>query len=420
MTASDVAGFDLARPVRAGWWRPPRLSWRDLGAGVLAVAVALAGLLVVATGVHLEVPAPTGPHAVGRRTLSWQDASRAELRTPEDDRRTVPAHVWYPAVDGTGRRADYVDGLSVIADGLAASGEVPAVAVRGLRYVRDHARAGAQVAAAGPWPVVLLSPGNATNVAFYAALAEELASAGFVVVGVDHPYQVAAVAVDGGVATYDATADRLPAEQADDAVAAKISERVADLTFALDRMSTLAADAAPGGDDAWLAGHVDLTRIAVIGHSNGGIAAMELCRRDPRILACANLDGQSAGGPFSTSPEVGPPRQPTLVVTKERSVHPVIEERYEEAGALRVVVPAAAHDHFADAALFRPTLNPFARTQDRVITVTRGFVRAFLEMHLVGAPASRLGEVDAPTDVYVNIHPLGGRPSLPAGDAGGR
>ena len=152
-------------------------------------------------------------------------------------------------------------------------------------FVADPARSSATIdARLTGYPVVLLSPGNATNVEFYSALAEDLASHGFVVIGLDHPYQVAAVALDADVAVYPGDP---PLAQAAQVTEARIDQRVADLAFVLDRL-----DAGAIGLGA-LAGHLDLSRIGVMGHSNGGVAAAQACL-DSRIDACLNIDGQLA------------------------------------------------------------------------------------------------------------------------------
>ncbi len=79
------------------------------------------------------------------------------------------------------------------------SGELTRLQAWGLRYVRAHGRAGAAAADGGvPFPVLLLSPGQATNAEFYASLAEDLASHGFVVVVVGHTYENVATSFPDG------------------------------------------------------------------------------------------------------------------------------------------------------------------------------------------------------------------------------
>jgi pimeloyl-ACP methyl ester carboxylesterase len=51
-----------------------------------------------------------------------------------------------------------------------------------------------------------------------------------------------------------------------------------------------AGDITAAADDP-LAGHLDLSRLAAIGHSFGGSAALQWCRDDPRCRVAVNLDG---------------------------------------------------------------------------------------------------------------------------------
>ena len=172
----------------------------------MAVALAVAALVgasaVGSTLVHLRTPDPTGVHAVGKDASLLEDPSRTEAGTESPgDHRQVRVVAWYPAMVGTGEPAPYVDGLDRIGDGLVASGSIDGVARAGLDWVTTAARQEASVADANEtYPVVILSPGNATNVEFYGALAEELASHGYVVIGLDHPYQSAAVEIGDTVA----------------------------------------------------------------------------------------------------------------------------------------------------------------------------------------------------------------------------
>ncbi|MEX1093611.1 MAG: hypothetical protein WEF28_10700 [Acidimicrobiia bacterium] len=250
--AASRSGMEGAELVE---WKRPRFSrWIVFfGLGVIVTYAA-------STILDLSIPAPTGDHAVGRESWVWVDDSRPESHTPgTDDMRSVPVRAWYPAQPGTGQPASYVEDLAVIEAGLEASGELSWLETLGLRMVRHHALQGAEVAASDEgFPVLLLSPGNATNVGFYSALAEDLASKGYVVIGIDHAFQVAAVRVgDGSVAVYDQTMDTGP-----ESIRPKIEERVADMAFVLEQIRE-----GTGGIE-FLAPSLDLSRIGVLGHSN--------------------------------------------------------------------------------------------------------------------------------------------------------
>jgi alpha-beta hydrolase superfamily lysophospholipase len=350
------------------------------------------------TFAYLRLPGVTGSEYVGRVETLLTDNTRSDPQSATGDHRRVPLTVWYPAAGDASPLAPYVPGLSKISAGLEASGELSAIQVAGLGVVTANAHAGAPVASLdATYPVVLLSPGNATNVIFYSALAEDLASHGYVVIGVDHPYQSAAVDIGSGVAVY--AGDGPPGA----GVVGKIEERVADLRFVLDRLAHDAAGLSR------LQGRLDLEHVAVVGHSNGGIAAAEACRVDPRLSACVNIDGQAAGGPFSAAGPPIAPRTPFLFLTKETTLHPALEAVFEAAprNAYRVVVPAAAHGDFADGARFEPRPLPVDGTADAVLTIERGFTLAFLDHELRGAPESRFRSVAAATDVSVMVYPLG-------------
>ena len=392
--------FALGRFIRT----PRRPSGGRIAAVALLLAAIIAASAVASTLAYLRLPAPTGAFAVGRATTLLTDPSRPEPRTAANDHRAVRLVAWYPAAAGSGQSTEYVPGLDAIRAGLEASGELGPLEVAGLGFVQAHASDGAAIAReGGSYPVVILSPGNATNVTFYSSLAEDLASHGFVVVGVDHPYQVAAVDLgDGTVAVYpgDQAAGPLGTE-----VAAKIDERVADIRFVLDR---LAEDAA--GFIA-LQGRLDLGRVGIAGHSNGGIAAVEACAADARLSACMNIDGQAAGGPFSSRRDPAAPTKPFMYLTKETQLHESLAALFEEAGpdTYRVQVPAATHDTFADGPRFRPRLAPVDGIADAVLTIERGFALAFFDRALRGAPQTVFREVAAPTDVLVEVYPLGDR-----------
>ena len=182
------------------------------------------------------------------------------------------------------------------------------------------------------------------------------------------------------------------------------------------RWSSTGSRATPWVRAPWPA-TLDLSRVAVVGHSNGGITAAELCAVDDRVDACVNIDGQAAGGPFASVASFVPPIRPFLFLTKERDLHIRLRETFEAGGAgtYRVVLPAAAHADFADGARFDPRLTPLARSADAVQRLERDAVADFLDHELLGRPGVTFGSLDAATDVYIEAYPLGDRPTLPPG-----
>jgi predicted dienelactone hydrolase len=216
--------------------------------------------------------------------------------------------------------------------------------------VDTHAVVGAPPAAARPrWPVVLFSPGYGAPRAFYTGLVTDLASRGFVVLAVDHPYEVAVTELGNGrLAT---AIERFTAEAPDGTTRMAQQQRVraADLRFVLDRIARPDALGA-------LSGHLDLERVAAIGHSFGGAAALLAMAEDTRIDAAANIDGT----PYGTLPEQHLQR-PVLLLESDRRETPHSPAyldgnlhliRNLGAVAYRFEIHAANHYSFTDASLF--------------------------------------------------------------------
>lgn len=379
---------------------------RGILIGVVAVAVAALALFLVSTFVHLKVPDPTGALSVGKTQMVWVDTTRAEWMTSSpDDYREVVAVIWYPAEKGTGKPPSYLGGLDRLGPELVASKQLTKTQVWGLRFVRDHARWDADVASsATPYPVIILSPGLGGNVEFYAAYAEDLASHGYVVVGLDHPYDVAAVALsDGTFAVYQP--GQWPAENAARRafLARRMDERAKDVSFALDRLNQMNTGTGEFG------GRLDLDRVGIMGHSMGGITAAAASRQDPRLKACLNIDGSLAGGPFSARAGEARPAQPFMFVTKDETAAESVVAGLKAPGgpSIEVVVPGATHIEFTDGPEFIPSLNPFARESDRVIATARIYTLAFFDRYLRAASEPNFSKIPVPLKTHVNTYLAG-------------
>ena len=143
------------------------------------------------------------------------------------------------------------------------------------------------------YPVLLMSISGFPPL-LHSSLAEELASHGYVVVGVNHTYEsTVTVFSDGRVVAMNpqAVAGALGPQSGnhDEAFRARgevCMLKAADLAFVAGQVGLLDADAA-----GRFGGRLDLSRMGVFGVSFGGNAALEWCRTDPRGLAAVNLDG---------------------------------------------------------------------------------------------------------------------------------
>ena len=348
---------------------------------ILFVGVFVLLAFVTSIYAQLELPTPDGPYAVGRTTLNWVDTSRPEVLTEDpSDFREVVAMVWYPAEPGTGVRAGYFPNLDTVSDALIESGEVGWWEVFGLRFIRSESRFDANpVKSEQPFPIVILSPGNGTNIEFYSSLAGEIASYGYIVVGLNHPYDVPAVELSNGeIAPYDKEQWLLGAEAHQTYIAERIKVRTADALFALSQLENMNTNSS-------FAGLMDLDSVAVAGHSLGGITASEACKADSRFKACVNFDGLQRGGPFSMEEHAAPPEQPFLFLTKESRLHPRILERFEAMPeSYWIVVHGASHQSFTDGPLLQPSPVSIPNQADRFMDLIQTYTLAFLEQTLKG------------------------------------
>jgi predicted dienelactone hydrolase len=159
------------------------------------------------------------------------------------------------------------------------------------------------------FPVVLLTPGGGTGRTLNTAWAEELASHGYVVAALDHPYDSTAVVFADG-----RTVRRPAYPVGSDAEARRLVEelaavKAADLSSALTYLGRLDS----GEVESILAGRLDTDRAAVAGMSAGGGGAFQAARTDERFSAVVTLDGN----PYDANP--GPYDQPALALTNQSS-----------------------------------------------------------------------------------------------------
>jgi hypothetical protein len=335
---------------------------------LLAATVAIPALLVPTAAradadVALALPRPTGPFPVGLTTLHLRDESRADPWVPEE-RRELMVSVWYPAFPIGGRPARYV--TEQVSAQMVAAVQLP-VAPEILSTVRTHARSGA-LALPVAAPLVVLSPGFSLPRSTLTSLAEDLASRGYVVAGIDHTYEAVAVEFpDGRIAPCLACADRDGEKVA--------RGRAADVSFVIDRLQR-SGMVRPGQP------------IGMIGHSAGGASAVAAMQADPRIRAGANLDGSFLVQPSGLE-------RPFLLLGRSGRHEPGSDVTWDEAwdgldGWRRwLTFTGAGHNSFTDLPMLGDQLGitfPDSGTMAgaRGVWLTREYVAAFADRHLRG------------------------------------
>ncbi|MEV0293159.1 dienelactone hydrolase family protein [Nocardia sp. NPDC050710] len=397
-TGLAVWTLGLAQPRR----KLPALTGRGL-LGLLAAVAVLPWSLVPVP----ELPEPTGRYAVGSAIFRWVDEQRPEAATDSaEDRRNVVVQAWYPTQVDSGRQYVYLDGVGRLPDRVT---QIPGFVMRRYDHIDTNARAEVPVSPDRErWPVVLFSPGYGAPRAFYTGLITDLASRGFVVFAVDHPYEAAVTELaDGTLATL---VERLEDDDPDGNryMSEQLGIRTADLRFVVDQLSRPEV-LGP------LENRIDTDHVAVVGHSFGGASAAAALADDPRIDAAANIDGTLYG----TLPEQSL-RQPFLLVQSDHS-ETGHSQRFLDgnrtllehlaAPGFRYEIAQANHYSFTDVPLFLSAPARFAAAQviggsrgpQQTQRATNDILVAFLAEPF-GGPAA---DIAAAAARYPDIH--GGR-----------
>ncbi|MFD8275256.1 alpha/beta hydrolase family protein [Streptomyces flaveolus] len=340
-------------------------------------------------GAELELPALTGPHPVGRRTLHLVDRTRTDPWVPAVGHRELMVSVSYPARSAGGAPAAYMttEEARLLLEARGLGGVVPAETVAGTR---TRARVSAPPAP-GRFPLVLLSPGFGMPRTTLTSLADDLASRGYVVAAVDHAYESVGTEFPGGRVLPCVACDEVePGPE----YAKVVPGRAADLSFVVDELT------GRGGAGAALSRMIDGRRIGIAGHSIGGAAAAATMAADRRVRAGANLDGD-----FFVRPGAGVGGRPFLMIGAEATHRPdsTGTDWSEAWNRLRgwkrwLTFDGAGHFSFTDFPWLGDQLGlpdpAVPLSGERGWSLTSDYVSAFFDLHLGGVPRPLL---DGPT-----------------------
>jgi pimeloyl-ACP methyl ester carboxylesterase len=269
-----------------------------------------------------------------------------------------------------------------------------------------------------PYPVLVFSHGFGESSLTYASLLEDLASHGYIVAAIEHPYDCSSVVFPGGRTVPFAKAAWDAAKAKPDGAVryqiAQIPTRAADIRFVVDKLGGSDGAAMPG---AILRGHLDLRRLGVFGHSLGGMAAARACEDDARIGAVMNQDSDYEGVPFILSSPGRKITQPFLFFASGHSIYisknqppPTAEQlaqmkmsrpqyeaiiqRYQKnqddalgrlsGGAYRLCAetPGFNHRSFIDTSLFNSGDKADLAQRLANMGIVRGYTRAFFDKYM--------------------------------------
>lgn len=277
-----------------------------LSSALCLLGVGTAGAEQVAT---IGIPAASGPHRVGTRTIQLVDRSRS---TPgEAGPRRLMVQVTYPRAKkrpGPCRPARYM---------------APGVEQRLLEMIRLESPVEVTsgicdggVVMRRRSPLLIFSHAYTANRGVYASLITDLASRGFVVAAIDHPPDAFAVEYPGGRVVdgeYGSPLGSKPVTE--DELVGLTDLRVRDVRFTIGQLMRRTRK-----NGSWLRARIDRSRIGALGHSLGGATAARAATLDRRVRAMADVDG-SLFGSWADSAST---RKPFLLLTAETGLASVL------------------------------------------------------------------------------------------------
>jgi dienelactone hydrolase len=397
-----------------------------LGISLALVFLGLTAFLTYALPVF-RLPKPTGNHPVGVQYFHWIDERRREpFLAGSTEPRELMVKVYYPAMEDASKSfSPYFNGSSDLVRLLTGGYGMPPFLFDHLVLVRTNAKAGLQLADQRPgYPMILFSHGAGTTMEAQTSQSEDLASHGYIVVAIDHPYASAGtVFPDRIVSAREATTNFDTPEPAE-----VITQIMADdAGFVIDMLAELNE----GRVDSLFEGRLDLEHIGALGHSVGGAVAYNLANHDPRVKAAVDLDGVVFLTPKGEPAEMTPflmlasDTFHVQAIRERRNLMKKLEERpadernflvsvygseqvYQEAynkaqenllGLVAVLeasgnlytIAGSDHMKFTDIGLFigdrrlREWINIRGQTDpERCLEVTKALTLAFFDQHLKG------------------------------------
>jgi len=372
-------------------------------AGLFALCCVGLGITLSTVFPVFQLPPPTGPYAVGSQIRHLVDRNRRETADP-DSLRELMVQVWYPAkTPASGKLAPYRDSATTT--------------IKDARFslVTTHSVVGAPLAAVQKrYPVLLYSPSWSGMRTENTLLAEELASRGYIVVGIDYPYSSLATAFPDGrvIRTKLFDEDFYSSDAAFSAflktAEMQIEARADDTRFVLDALRDI--DAAD--PTSLFSGRLDLDHTGIFGFSLGGGVAAQTCWLDPRLKACVSMDGFMAGesmrqgakaplliideanpSPPYSIPKVSPSKFRELASDWEQFSQ--MRRVFSTYGGYWVAIPRAKHFNFSDYAFSSPLR--FYNLSGKIIPASAAriisqYTLAFFDKYLKGIDQPLLDE----------------------------
>lgn len=258
---------------------------------VRAILSSIGALLIsLAQTAIVPLPSSTGPCDVTLHASELVDVSRTDPYDPTGGKRSIMVTTFTPINCGSVPSTSYFPNATArLEDETYQSFGLPPGIFESFRIQTRTQQQPPPFKLHGDYPVVLFSPAVATSRLMYTLLLQELASNGFAVVSVDHPYDADIVEYPDG-----RTVLGIPITTPTEYISA-LDVRVEDMSFLLDQMhdeKVIRNIFSLSQENSHL---LSLDRVTILGHSLGGATAAQTILVDNRFIGGINLDGKLWG-----------------------------------------------------------------------------------------------------------------------------
>jgi hypothetical protein len=371
---------------------------------------------------RFNIPHPSGTFEIGSSILFFRDSTRLDLFSHEKNSfREFSVRTWYPASPGkTDKRVPYMQ--TDEAGYLAIQMKAPAFMLSHFKYIKTDSYINAKPVE-GLFPVIFYSPSGC--IVDNTTLFQELASHGYIVISIGHPYWNAfyyderskAQPLDVNNEHYKAIWEEENSSEvasikevitnAKDIQSRKVAQEMLnnymphevedirlwaeDISFLLDQIEGKALN------DEAIFNNIDTSKVGVIGFSKGGAAAGQFCVSDNRCKAGINLSGFMFGDAVEKAFT-----KPFMIMESIEpwcpGCEPICDLFYENAlnAAYMVRINESRHGNFTDFSL----LNGVNKIQGNIgpingklfLKIQNDYVLAFFNQYLKGEPADLLDD----------------------------
>lgn len=378
--------------------------------GLISI-VLLSVYFLVQRNKMIALPKPTGQFTVGRTEYEWIDASRNETfsETP-GDKRKLSVWIWYPAdLNQNAKKTEYFPDMWETVQEKDSG--ITSYLQQSFKSVQTNSFQGIPLSTRQTaYPVVIFEPGMGNIVFNYTTLIENLASHGYIVVGINPTYSSRYVVFSDGNVAYRTPQGSIPEgnptdEQLNEAGSRLIKTWSEDIAFVVKKLGEINIEQGSIWKD-----HIDMEHIGAFGHSFGGTASVKALLSN-RIKASIDIDGFLYG--VENNPE-----KPLMFIMSQHQQGDIdaleykkIQDSYNglKGDGYLLEIQNSAHYNFMDNAIF---FSPIAKAMgvfgtingEHGLEIANSYITAFFDKYLQNIDSNILKQkLSSYPDVKIQI-----------------